>query len=468
MFRSIRSRLWLSYALLIVSALLVVTVSVVFYLVSNPLELRQAKQKLNIVQELLLATRDEWGNLPANRLEREFRRRAKNLNVRIFVLDEKRQVLIDSGRNENPPIEFKRLTRLIQTVYDDANTPWLYNWETLGNNQVLVVATERPRVAALNLVSDELLPPLLFGGGAALVLALFLAYGLARWVADPLQQMVSAAKRFPEQGAKPLPVEGPQEVRELLAAFNQMQARVETSQRSQKEFVANVSHELKTPLTSVQGFAQAILDGTAETPEAQKNAAQIIYDEAGRMHRLVLALLDLARLDAGMLEIRRAPLDLQALANRMVEKFGPQASAAGLTLLADCPALPPTPADGDRLAQVLGNLLENAIKFTPAGGLITLGGQVKDGGVELWVQDSGIGIAEKDLPHIFERFYQADPARARGKKQGAGLGLAIAHEIIRAHSGKMSVRSLPGKGSQFVIWLPGADPDASTLIRKKK
>ena len=142
--------------------------------------------------------------------------------------------------------------------------------------------------------------------------------------------------------------------------------------KSQRDFVANVSHELKTPLTSVQGFAQAILDGTADTPESHQQAARVIYNEAGSMHRMVLDLLDLARLDAGTLELQCAPVDLPALLNNIAEKFSPQAHAAGVSIQVESAALPAVMGDGDRLAQVFSNLVDNALKHTPAGGTITL------------------------------------------------------------------------------------------------
>ena len=338
----------------------------------------------------------------------------------------------------------------------------------LSDGNYLVAAVPRPKVSAVSILSDEFMPPILFAGFVALFLALVLAFGVARWVADPLQRLVNAAGQFPAQGAKPLPLTGPQEVQELVKAYNRMTARIQSSQQSQKDFVANVSHELKTPLTSVQGFAQAILDGTADTPAAQRSAAQIIYDESARMHRMVLDLLDLARLDAGTLDLKRGMVDISALLHSMVEKFSPQAGRAQVTLAFSGQVLPPVPGDGDRLAQVFTNLVENALKFTPAGGRVMLDAALAAEFLEIKVSDTGVGIAPQALAHIFERFYQADSSRRGGPGRGAGLGLAIAAEIVRAHGGKISVQSSPGQGSVFLISLPFVSPDASTLVRKKK
>jgi two-component system sensor histidine kinase ResE len=212
---------------------------------------------------------------------------------------------------------------------------------------------------------------------------------------------------------------------------------------------------LKTPLTSIQGFAQAILDDTANTPEARTQAAQIIYDESGRMHRMALDLLDLARLEAGTADLKMSTVDMGVLLQGIVDKFTPQAQKAGAGLRLEVPGdLPLIVGDGDRLAQVFTNLVDNALKFTPANGEIVLSAEKAGAEMEVSVADSGSGVPSEALPRLFDRFYQADPSRAGGEQHGAGLGLAIVREIVEAHGGKIGVRSQAGHGTTFVIHLP--------------
>jgi two-component system sensor histidine kinase ResE len=247
-----------------------------------------------------------------------------------------------------------------------------------------------------------------------------------------------------------------------------MITRIQSSQKSQREFVANVSHELKTPLTSVQGFAQAILDGTADSSESRQQAAQVIYDEASRMHRMVLDLLDLARLDGGTADITMAPVNISALLNTTSEKFTPQLQHAGVSITVSVAEnLPLIIADGDRLAQVFVILVDNSLKFTPRGGLISLRASLVNEELLVSVLDTGVGIPEEAQMHIFERFYQADPARRGGEKHGAGLGLAIAHEIVMAHGGRISVRSRLGKGTSFDVFLPLTQKSKVKVANKK-
>ncbi len=454
MFTSLRSRLWLSYALLITVALTIVSIVLFVFLIRNPLLTRQTQQQLQTVQSLIAAKPkailNDLGAL--EELTGEF-------NVRVLVFNQNRKVLIDSKPNEAalPYPRRNLLGRTSQTAVDANGDIWLYTSSRLTDNKVLVVAAPRPRVPIVNIFADQFLLPIVEGGVIAFLFSLVLAYMLSRWVADPLQQIVVAARNYPSEDMQPVNPQGPHEVQDLTRAFNSMIARVESSQQSQRDFVANVSHELKTPLTSIQGFAQAILDDTADTPEARKQAAQIIYDESARMHRMALDLLDLARLEAGTADLKMSAVDVDVLLRSIVEKFSPQATKAGVVLQVNIPDhLPVIMADGDRLAQVFTNLVDNALKFTPANGQVTLSAKKAGAELEVSVTDSGIGVQSEALSRLFDRFYQADASRSRagGEGHGAGLGLAIVKEIVQAHGGKIGVRSQVGHGTTFTIQLP--------------
>lgn len=452
MFASLRSRLWLSYAFVIAVALGVVAFVLLAYLIRNPLLARQTRQQLTAVRDLILAAPQRFVNNPD--LLGEI---ARSNNARVIVFDSSRETLIDTNP-EKPRIPFPRrnvLNRDSQVALDAEGEAWLYTSSRLPNGSVLVVTAPRPRAPALAIFTDEFFVPIVQAGLIALALSLILAFALSRWVADPLQKVVAAARNYPAQDAQPVEPRGPREVQDLTRAFNSMVARVHASQRSQRDFVANVSHELKTPLTSIQGFAQALLDDTADTPEARKQAAQVVYDEATRMHRMALDLLDLARLESGTADLEMSDVDMRSLLQNVVEKFAPQADKAGVTLRVDVPnGLPAIVGDGDRLGQAFSNLVDNALKFTPSNGRVLLSAQEAGAGIEVSVADTGSGVPNEALPRLFDRFYQADPSRAGGGHRGAGLGLAIAKEIVEAHGGKIGVRSQVGIGTTFTIHLP--------------
>ncbi|MEB2334972.1 MAG: ATP-binding protein [Anaerolineaceae bacterium] len=450
MFTSLRSRLWLSYAFVIAIALGVVIVVLLFFLVRNPVLYRETTRRLRVTQSQLT----ESGSIPDS--PEAIRRIAEANDARVLIFDLTRNLIFDSG-SDKPRLSFPRknaLGRISQFMADADGGLWLQSTSRLPNGNVLVVAAPRPSVRFLNIFADELLIPIFQGGLIAFLLSLILAFLLSRWVADPLQKVVLAAQNYPAD-ANPVPSRGPREVQDLANAFNSMIRRVDNNQRSQRDFVANVSHELKTPLTSIQGFAQALLDNTADSPEARKQAAQIIYDEAGRMHRTALDLLDLARLETGVADLDISTVDVSALLRGVAERFSLRAQKANVNLQVNVPNdLPALLGDGDRLAQVFINLIDNALKFSPANGYVTLSAKEAGTWIEFEAIDSGVGVESEVLPRLFDRFYQVDPSRAREGGHGAGLGLAIAQEIVHAHGGKIGVRSSVGRGTTFTIRLP--------------
>ncbi len=220
-------------------------------------------------------------------------------------------------------------------------------------------------------------------------------------------------------------------------------------ERVRRDFVANVSHEFKTPLTAIQGFAETLLGGALDDEANRKRFMEIIRVHAQRLARLTDDLLKLSRIEAGRLELESRPVSVAALVNGCVETARLKAESKGLRITVELPeGLPPVRGDAAQLAEVLQNLLDNALQYTPPGGQINVTASLNGNEVTFTVADTGIGIPESDLERIFERFYRVDAARSR-EAGGTGLGLSIARHIVDAHGGRIWVESAVGRGSRF-------------------
>jgi two-component system sensor histidine kinase ResE len=243
------------------------------------------------------------------------------------------------------------------------------------------------------------------------------------------------------------------QIRGAVAVLRDM-TRERRLDKLRQDFVANVSHELRTPLVMLQGYSEAIMDDIAQSQEEKKELAGIIYDESLRMSRLVNDLLDLARMEAGYIQLDVQPENLLKLEDKVVRKFGGVAKEQGVNVQLDWQAADSTfYFDVDRIEQVLTNLVDNAIRHTGQGGTVTLRTFIQDEMCTIEVTDTGSGIPKEDLPFVFERFYKADKARTRGRA-GTGLGLSIVKNIVEGHHGTITVRSKLGEGTTFSIQLP--------------
>ena len=227
-------------------------------------------------------------------------------------------------------------------------------------------------------------------------------------------------------------------------------------ERVRRDFVANVSHEFKTPLTAIQGFAETLLSGALDDKANRKRFVEIIREHARRLARLTDDLLKLSRIEAGRLELEIRPIRVDALVNGCVETARLKAKTRNIQIHVDLDEkAPPVRGDGAQLGEVLQNLLDNAVQYTPAGGQIDVKARANGHSVIFTVVDTGIGIPESDLERIFERFYRVDAARSR-EAGGTGLGLSIARHIVEAHSGRIWVESAVGQGSRFHFSIPSA------------
>ena len=473
MFRSLRSRLLLTYLLVTVTVLALVGASLLFFLLNNPIIEQLSYTRLDITASRVQQLSTEFLNAPSNAaLESLLQRFDQRFRVRILLVGKGGEVLLDSRADiglQNPNI-FQGLALLDEQFRgrfsDASNRSWLWVAAPVVRGRLLIVASQNPGLWALREFSGELLRPVLQAAALGLLISFVLAWLVSRWVAAPLQRMSAAARSVAsgdyKQSVEPV---GPREVQSMALAFNEMVQQVQTGQQVRRDFLANVSHELKTPLTSIQGFAQALLDGAAADDEAREHAARVIHEESDRLRRLVEDLLDLARLDAGQIAFEREPVNLGMLLEGVIERLAMRAAHKRISLENQVPELSLIIGDGDRLAQVFTNLLDNAIKHTPEDGRVVLRAEAQAGWVSIHVDDSGPGIPAEDLSRIFERFYQVDKARRGGKGRGVGLGLAISRQIAEAHGGRLVAQSALGKGSRFTIQLPIVRPDDETLVQ---
>jgi signal transduction histidine kinase len=295
--------------------------------------------------------------------------------------------------------------------------------------------------------------------GAALAVAVGLALGalLSRRLTAPLQRLAAAARAVAGGDLdQRLQTEGSDEMVEVARAFNEMTTALGESERQRQNMVADVAHELRTPLTVVQGSLRAILDDVYDLDKAEISR---LYDETRLLSRLVDDLRELALADAGQLRLSPRPTDLDRIIQDSIDNLALGAEAREVSLSALLPDdLPAVQADPDRVSQVLRNLLVNALLYTPAGGSVTVYASTANGMIEVAVADTGVGIDPEDLPHIFERFWRADPARAR--MGSTGLGLSIAQSLIEAQGGRIWAESAPGQGSTFRFTLPSCNPSS--------
>lgn len=310
----------------------------------------------------------------------------------------------------------------------------------------------------------SILPRLAAAGTIAIGLTLLVVLLIVRAITSPLRTITLASERMARGDYdQRVPEGGADEVGQLARSFNRMASEVGAAREHQRQFIANVSHDLKTPLTSILGFSQILAESeaVAADPSGQR-AVQVIGEEARRLQRLTRDLLDLSRLEAGQLQMRRGLCDLDALAGEALRRYAELPTNISLTFL-DCRAPGPllVLGDPDRLMQVLVNLLDNAVKFCDPGGHVALETRRSSGQATLTVANTGAGIASEDLARVFQRFYRTDHSRAT-RTGGTGLGLAIVREIVDAHGGSIVARSDPDGWTRFTLTLAAADDAPST------
>ena len=408
---------------------------------------------------------------------------AADVNVRVLLVSPEGMVLGDSAGSLNGQQMQPKLGRVAMGV----RVAYTGMYRTPDGQELFLVAPE-PR--AVRLITErfaarppsytvilavphgtissgwrQIAPMLSFAGAISLGVSIVVAYFMARSISGPIAQITRASEQMARGNYdQHIDAAGRDEIGQLAHTFNLMAREVALSHRTLKDFLANVSHELKTPLTSIQGFSQAMIDGTLQRPEEYAEAGRIIGEEGERMARLVDDLMSLSRLESGQVRMERRPLDLAELLRVAVRRMQWRAEERGVDLRLDVADLPRIQGDNHWLEQVFANLLDNALRYTPTGGAITVtaspegveGGtgtsrSLASRGVCVRVHNTGSYIPEEDLPRVFERFYQVDKSRSNGT---SGLGLAVVREVAQAHGGSVEAASDRESGTSFTVRLP--------------
>ena len=370
-------------------------------------------------------------------------------NNRIQIVDAAGAVVADSRDLPGGP---RRLGRPLAT--DVQRWPLLVN-----DTQVGELLAEGGLMVGSSMRSNSLVAgvtrAVLIAGMTAGVVGLMLALLLVRQITRPLGSLTQAASQIADGDLSVrVPVQSNDELGDLATTFNQMAGSLETQEKLRRNLMADVAHELRTPLAGIQGTVEALQDGIF--PVTTENL-QAVHDQVMLLNRLVEDLRTLANAEAGQISLDLLPLNLIDLCQRQIAAFQPQAVAKGITLTLESVS-PPLSVCGDdqRLGQVLNNLLHNALRHTPAGGAIQVNLAATNTAARLAVIDNGEGITAEAMPHLFDRFYRGDRSRNR-LTGGSGLGLAIARQIIQAHNGRIWAESPPAgqpQGSAFILELP--------------
>lgn len=443
---SLRARLFAAIAL-------VALLSLVLALSIAALATRRAVEQSTLrdvsAQFDLLVEREREALLPFSRLRslQEFLDRQDERVV---------QVPLDGSSDLLPPDLATRLRRgakLDGTVETDG-TRYLYAARLVRGKGFILL---RPASSTASAWRPHV-EGMIFAAVAAAALAALIAFLLARAIARPVRRVAEATRGLAGAGAQPpVPVEGPRELALLAESFNEVAVQLAKAREAEQAFLLSVSHELKTPLTAIRGYAEGLHEGALPADDA----AAVIVAESKRLERLVGDLLDLARMRKAEFSVRKEPVDLAAVAHEALRRYEAQARDFGVTLEVEASSQAAALADSDRTLQVVSNLVENALRTTPAGG----GVRVVASPGEIRVEDTGPGLQAEELERAFERFYLYS-RYGRERPVGTGLGLAIVKTLAEGMGGSVAVASTPGKLTVFTVRLPRSTAAApAQLVR---
>jgi signal transduction histidine kinase len=485
-FGSLRSKLIAAFSAVIALSLLLASGAFAYLLADY-----QAERERDRLQEIAMIYTYQVGRamragLSVQEIGPQLDQSVGEAGVRVLLLDPRGTVIYDTqadgfaGRTFPMPAGGSRRANVTQGTLSTptGDEVWtvmpIFVPQGPTGYRLAVVAPEQSLTNAWR----ASLPRLSLAALGALLVSILIAWWLAATITRPLQQITRASGEI-ARGNYDADLKLPEtrdEVGRLAQAFTIMARQVARSHRAMRDLLANVSHDLRTPLTSISGFAGALVDGTLSGPEGAREAGRVIGEEAERMRRLVEDLLYLGRIESGDLALEREPVDLADLAKAAQARFSFRAHETGISFRVH--AHDPVSITGDphRLGQMLDNLVENAFKHTPPGGGIEVTATRESGRPNgsqrsaraapmavLTVHNSGSHIPPEEAERVFERFYQVDKARS-GNTNGRGLGLAIAREIVQAHDGRITVESHPHRGTTFIVRMPALEPTPPTSL----
>ncbi len=487
---SLKSKLVLSYLLVILGTVLVLSLAVSLavqnYIRNQQLEsLSESATYLARGVENHYRYNGSWNNVG-------FPSVAPTQPMLLILVDAKDSPLFcsqpdnfDGSNCSNPQIKHELVSSLqdqntssgdIQISTRDGNFSSIYISMPLkaGDQTIGALFLTQPQFSPRSSLLAQINRSILLAGLIVAAVAALCSYLLVRRFMRPVESLTLAAERM-KHGNYTQRVSSPNshdELGQLAQTFNEMASTIEadmTELRRQDEvrrdLIANIAHDLATPLTAIQGLSEALADDVISDPTDRQETAQRIGREVQRLRRMVADVRQMTSLEAGQTPLDLAPLDLQSLVDETLLVVRPECEQMGITLYNDVPDdISQVQADNDRVIQVLLNLLDNARRHTPDGGSIRVGARIQDERVAVWISDTGSGIDPADLPHIFERFYRADRSRTT-TTGGSGLGLSIVKAIITAHGGTVSAESAPNQGTRITFTLPVASKTVPLLTQ---
>jgi two-component system, OmpR family, sensor kinase len=433
--KSLRARLFAAIAL-------VALLSLALALAIGAVLTRRAVER-NTLQDVsaqldLLAERERGAILPFSRL-RSFQEFLDRQDQKVVP------VALDGSSALLPPDQAARLrrgARLEGTLRSDG-TRYLYAARLVSGKGFMLLQPASSTTSAWR----PQVQGLIVAAIATSALAALIAFLLARAIARPVRRVAEATRGLASSTDRPplVPVEGPRELAQLAESFNDLAVALTKAREAERAFLLSVSHELKTPLTAIRGYAEGLQEGVLPPEEA----ATTIVGESRRLERLVGDLLDLARMNKAEFSVRREPIDLSEIGREAVRRYEGQARSFGVTLELVASADAPAVGDADRVLQIVSNLVENALRLAPAGGSV----RIVTAPGELRVEDTGPGLKAEELERAFERFYLYS-RYGRERPVGTGLGLAIVKELAKGMSGSVAAASAPGELTVFTVRLP--------------